>query len=59
MNVMEYYENMNYCPNCRKLKALEIIKQHKLLNYVIKNPKFAAVYKLSAEEIEQLKEILK
>ena len=23
---MEEYEKMGYCPNCRKLKALEIIK---------------------------------
>ena len=26
MNVQEYYENMNYCPTCKKAKALEIIK---------------------------------
>ena len=39
-----------------KFKALEIIKKHKLLNYVIKNKKCASMYKLTDEEIETLKE---
>ena len=39
--------------------ALDIIKNHKLLNYVLKNPKCAAMYHLSVKEIEQLKEVLK
>lgn len=42
-----------------KLKALEIIKKHKLLNYVLKNPKCANMYHLTEEEIELLKEVLK
>jgi len=41
------------------LKALEIIKNHKLLNYVVKNPKCAAVYGLSEQDKEALKEFLK
>ena len=38
-------------------KLLEIIKKHKLLNYVIKNEKCAKMYNLSKEEIELLKNI--
>ena len=41
-----------------KNKALEIIKKHKLLNYVLKNQKCANMYHLSKEEIDSLKEIL-
>lgn len=40
----------------KKLKAFDIIMAHKLLNYVIKNPKCAAMYGLSEEEIRKLKE---
>ena len=42
-----------------QLKALEIIKEHKLLNYVIKNPKCAAMYHLTNEEIKILEEVSK
>ena len=42
-----------------KLAALEIIKEHKLLNYVLKNKKCANMYHLSKEECDLLKEALK
>lgn len=42
----------------KSLKALEIIKVHKLLNYVIKNQKCATMYHLSIEDLNILKEIL-
>lgn len=40
------------------LKAFEIIKNHKLLNYVLKNEKCASMYHLSKEEKDLLKEVL-
>ena len=43
----------------KALEALGIIKNHKLLNYVLKNPKCAAMYVLSEEDIQTLKEVLK
>ena len=43
----------------RKLTVLEIIKKHKLLNYVLKNEKCANMYHLSKEEIDLLREIEK
>ena len=43
----------------KELKALKIIKNHKLLNYVIKNKKCAAMYHLNDEEINILKEVAK
>ena len=42
-----------------RLAALEIIKEHKLLNYVLKNKKCANMYHLSKEECDLLKEALK
>ena len=39
----------------KKLKALEIIKEHKLLNYVLKNEKCANMYHLSEREKDILK----
>lgn len=42
----------------KKLKALEIIKEHKLLNYVLKNEKCANMYHLSKEKCDLLKEAL-
>lgn len=42
-----------------RLSALEIIKEHKLLNYVLKNKKCANMYHLSKEECDLLKEALK
>ena len=45
--------------NVKLKKALKIIKEHKLLNYVIKNQKCAAMYHLSEEEIEHLKGVSK
>lgn len=43
----------------RDLETLEIIKKHKLLNYVLKNEKCANMYHLSKEEIDLLREIEK
>lgn len=43
----------------KSLDALKIIKDHKLLNYVLKNEKCANMYHLSKEEIELLKEVFK
>ena len=43
----------------RKLTVLEIIKKHKLLNYVLKNEKCANMYHLSKEECDLLREIEK
>lgn len=42
----------------KDLEVLEIIKEHKLLNYVIKNKKCANMYHLSTNEIKDLKEWL-
>lgn len=41
----------------KKLHALEIIEEHKLLNYIFKNEKCTNMYHLSKEEIEFLKEV--
>ena len=38
-------------------QALEIIKKHKLLNYILKNYKCAIMYHLTDEEIKLLKEV--
>lgn len=40
------------------LEILEIIKKHKLLNYVLKNEKCANMYHLSKNEIKALKEFM-
>ena len=42
----------------KELKALEIIKNHKLMNYVLKNKKCADMYHLTEEECDFLKEVL-
>lgn len=42
----------------KSLKALKIIKDHKLLNYVLKNEKCANMYHLSKEEKDLLKEAI-
>ncbi len=41
----------------KDLELLEIIKKHKLLNYVLKNEKCANMYHLSKEECDLLREI--
>ena len=41
------------------LAALDVIKEHKLLNYVLKNEKCANMYHLSKEKCDLLKEALK
>ena len=43
----------------KKLTMLEIIKKHKLLNYVLKNEKCANMYHLSKEECDLLRELEK
>lgn len=43
---------------CIKANVLDIIKKHKLLNYVLKNKKCAAMYHLSDNEIDIIKEWL-
>lgn len=56
-----YYENLalkNKIENDKKLKVLEIIKDHKLLNYVLKNKKCANMYHLTEREINLLKEAM-
>ena len=42
----------------KELKLLEIIKNKKLLNYVIKNKKCASMYKLDETQIKLIKELL-
>lgn len=39
--------------------AIKIIKKHKLLNYVLKNPKCAKMYQLSAKELIILEKLIK
>lgn len=61
-NIEEYWhiENKNDFSQIEKdLEILEIIKKHKLLNYVLKNEKCANMYHLSKEEIDLLREIEK
>ena len=41
----------------KDLEMLEIIKKHKLLNYVLKNEKCANMYHLSKEECDLLREL--
>ena len=40
----------------KDLEVLEIVKTHKLLNYVIKNEKCAKMYNLTEKEINKIKE---
>lgn len=42
----------------KDLEVLEIVKTHKLLNYVIKNEKCAKMYNLTEKEINKIKEWL-
>ena len=42
----------------KELRLLEIIKNHKLLNYVIKNEKCASMYQLNESQIKLIKELL-
>jgi len=41
----------------KELKVIEIIGNHKLLNYILKNEKCASMYHLSKEKIDLLKEV--
>ena len=43
----------------KELLAFEKIKRHKLLNYVLKNPKCAKMYGLSQDDILILQEAIK
>ena len=59
-NIEEYWhiENKNDFSQIEKdLEILEIIKKHKLLNYVLKNEKCANMYHLSKEECDLLREL--
>ena len=60
MNVMEYYEDMNYCPACKERKALKIIKNKQVeIRWVVGNiPTIDAVYGLTDKEYNLLKEVL-
>ena len=60
MNVMEHYENMNYCPTCMKRKALEIIKNKEVeIRWVIGNEPFIdSTYGLTDEEQSIIKKAL-
>lgn len=66
MNVMEYYENMNYCPACKERKALEIIKKKKVNVLTFRFARSLDVYnkimlkeqKLTQDEYALLKEVL-
>lgn len=57
-------QDTNKCYKCcdkfnlikKDLEVLEIIRTHKLLNYVIKNKKCATMYHLTDEELNTLKE---
>ena len=40
----------------KQLKALKIIKEHKLLNYVLKNKKCAEMYHLQEDDLKFLEE---
>lgn len=50
----EYSKELNIVE--KDLKVLDIIKEHKLLNYVLKNKKCANMYHLSKKECDLLKE---
>ena len=55
-NVWEYNEDIKQIE--KDLEVLEIVKTHKLLNYVIKNEKCAKMYNLTEKEIIKIKEWL-
>ena len=67
-NVMEEYEKLGYCPNCKKLKALEIIKDKRVnipwffdpvvKDYIDYNV-WCGAENLTKEEFKLLKEVLK
>ena len=71
-NIRDYHDETvidNYCTYVendfeeeldiieKDLEILEIIKKHKLLNYVLKNEKCANMYHLSKEECDLLREL--
>ena len=58
-DVEEKHNVLSFKDLDNRLAALEIIKEHKLLNYVLKNKKCANMYHLSKEECDLLKEALK
>lgn len=58
-----YIDDENFDYSCyisieKKLETLDIIKNHKLLNYIFKNEKCMNMYHLSKEEYDLLKEVL-
>ena len=55
--IKEYNEALSHYEEIVSgLEVLKIVKEHKLLNYVIKNKKCANMYKLTDEKIAVLKE---
>lgn len=50
--------NKGRTPLTIKFLIFDIIKEHKLLNYILKNEKCAKMYHLSKEELELLKEVM-
>lgn len=58
--IKEYNEALSHYEEIASgLEVLKIVKEHKLLNYVIKNKKCANMYKLTDNKIEKLKEWIK
>ena len=58
--IKEYNEALSHYEEIASgLEVLKIVKEHKLLNYVIKNKKCANMYKLTDDKIEKLKEWIK
>ena len=55
-----YMEYMNYCPTCKKRKALEIIKNKQVeIRWVIGNkPTIDSTYGLTDEELSIVKKAL-
>lgn len=66
MNVMEYYEELHNCKCCKKLKALEIIKEKEIDVPLFKEcPNYdeymewcSEKAKLTLQEYDLLKEVL-
>lgn len=68
MNVMEYYDEMGHCPNCEKLKALEILMKYisiqvledDLFDYYIHDRQYVSTLSSSTmtkQEYELLKKV--
>ena len=71
MDVMQYYEEKNYCPNCKKLAALKIIKKYfeltedndenEIFKYGLRDKQYISSRSslcIQKEEFDLLKEVL-